>query len=50
MGASTSVFEYQLVVRYREIGIQIPRISGHGFRTLHGMHFFLFFFVLISST
>ena len=31
MGVSTSVFEYWLiVVEYQELGIQIPRISGHG--------------------
>ena len=46
MGASSSAFGYQLVIaRYREIGIRIPRISGHGFRTWHGMHQFYFFFM-----
>ena len=31
MGVSTSVFGYWLViVEYRELGVQIPRISGHG--------------------
>ena len=31
MGVYTSVFEHWLVIgEYRELGIQIPRISGHG--------------------
>ena len=39
MGVSTSVFGYWLViVEYRELGIQIPRISGHGCRTQHCVH------------
>ena len=34
MGLSTSVFVYWLVIaKYRELGIQIPRISGHGYGT-----------------
>ena len=36
---STSVFEYWLViVEYRELGIQIPRISWYGCRTRHCVH------------
>ena len=36
MGVSTSVFGSWLVmVEYRELGIQIPRISGHGCITRH---------------
>ena len=47
MRLSTSVFQIPAChSRYREIGIQIPRISGRGFRTWHGMHRFFFFFVL----
>ena len=39
MGVSTSVFGYWLVIdEYRELGIQIPRISGHGCRTRHYVH------------
>ena len=39
MGVSTSVFGYWLViVEYQELCIQIPRISGHGFRTQHCFH------------
>ena len=31
MGVSTGVFGYWLVIaEYRELGIQIPRISWHG--------------------
>ena len=36
---STSVFGYWLVIiEYRELGVQIPRISGHGCITRHCMH------------
>ena len=39
VGVSTSVFGYWLVIaEYRELGIQIPRISGHGCRTRHCVH------------
>ena len=39
MGVSTSVFGYWLVIaEYRELGIQIPRISGHRCRTRHCVH------------
>ena len=39
VGVSTSVFEYWLVtVEYRELGVWIPRISGHGCRTRHYVH------------
>ena len=39
MGVSTSIFEYWLIiVEYRELGIQIPKISGHGYRTRHYVH------------
>ena len=39
MGVSTSVFRYWLfIAEYRELGIQIPRISGHGRRTRHCVH------------
>ena len=39
MGVSTSVFEYWLIiVECRELGIQIPRISGHGYRTRLCVH------------
>ena len=39
VGVSTSVFKYWLVIaEYRELGIQIPRISGHGYRTQHCGH------------
>ena len=42
MGVSTSVFGYLLVIaEYRELGIQIPRISGHGCRTGHCVHWLL---------
>ena len=38
-GESTSVFGYCLVIaEYRELGVQIPRISGHGCRTRHCVH------------
>ena len=39
MGVSTSVFGYWLVIaEYRELGVRIPRISGHGYRTRHCVH------------
>ena len=39
MGISTSVFGYRFVIaEYRELGIQIPRISGHECRTRHCVH------------
>ena len=39
MGVSTSVFKYCLVIaEYRELGIQIPRISGHGCITRDCVH------------
>ena len=42
MGVSTSIFGYWLViVEYRELGIQILRISGHGCRTWHCVHLLL---------
>ena len=49
MGVSNSVFGYWLVItEYRELGIQIPRISGYGCRTRHCV--IDFFCVLICST
>ena len=42
MGVSTSIFEYWLVIaEYRELGIQIPIISGHRCRTRHYVHLLL---------
>ena len=39
MGVSSNVFGYWLVItKYQELGIQIPRISGHGCRTQHCVH------------
>ena len=39
MGGSTNVFGYWLVItEYRELGVQIPRISGHGCRTRYCVH------------
>ena len=39
MGVSTSVFRYWLaIVEYRELGIQIPKISGHRCRPRHCVH------------
>ena len=39
MGVSTSVFEYwTVIVEYQELGVQIPKISGHGCRTRHCVH------------
>ena len=39
VGVSTSVFGYWLVIpEYRELGIQIPRISGHGCKTRRYVH------------
>ena len=39
VGVSTNVFGYWLgIAEYQELGIQIPRISGHGCRTLHCVH------------
>ena len=39
MGVSTNVFGYWLVIaEYQELGIQIPRISGHGCRARHCVH------------
>ena len=39
MGVSTSIFGYYLVIaEYQELGIQIPKISGHGCRIRHCVH------------
>ena len=39
MGVSTTVFGYWIVIaEYLELGVQIPRISGHGCRTRHYVH------------
>ena len=39
MGLSTSVFGYWLVIaKYQELGVRIPRISGHECRTQHCVH------------
>ena len=36
MGVSTNVLRYWFVIaEYRELGIHVPRISGHGCRTRH---------------
>ena len=49
MGVSTSVFGYWLVIaEYRELGIQIPRISRHGVE--HNIVCIDCFCVLICST
>ena len=42
MGVSTSIFGYWLVTaKYRELGIQIPRISGHECKTRNCVHLLL---------
>ena len=39
MGVSISVFGYWLIIaKYRELGVQIPRISGYGCRIRHCVH------------
>ena len=39
MGVSASVFGYwHVIAEYRELGIQIPMISGHGCITRHYVH------------
>ena len=39
VGVSTSVFGYWLVIaEYRELGVQMPKISGYGCRTRHCVH------------
>ena len=39
VGVSTSVFGYWVIIaEYRELGIQIPTISGHECRTQHCVH------------
>ena len=39
VGVSTSVFGFWLVIaKYRELGVQIPKISGHGCRIWHCVH------------
>ena len=48
MGVFTSVFGYWLIIaKYRKLGIQIPRISGHGCR--NGIMCIDCFCVLICS-
>ena len=39
VGVCTGVFGYWLIiVEYRELRVQIPRISGYGCRTRHCVH------------